>query len=63
MPAVMADFSRIAIGDPDPYKRGDRRRSRTVGRIKCGGGDGGEPVRGPPYGERLFCKTVRICAE
>jgi hypothetical protein len=34
-------------GDPDPYKRGDRRRRRTVGRIKCGDGDGGEPVRGP----------------
>ena len=28
-------------------KRGDRGRSRTVGRIKRGGGDGGEPVRSP----------------
>lgn len=28
--------------------RGDRRRRRTLGRIKGGGGDGGEPVRSPP---------------
>ena len=27
---------------------GDRGRSRTVGRIKRGGEDGGEPVRSPP---------------
>ena len=32
---------------PGPDKRGDRGRSRTVGRIKRGGGDGGEPVRSP----------------
>ncbi len=25
-------------------KRGDHRRRRTVGRIKCAGGDGGDPV-------------------
>ncbi len=31
-----------------PDKRGDRGRPRTVGRIERGGGDGGEPVRGPP---------------
>ena len=29
------------------HKRGDRRRSRTLGRIKGGDGDGGEPVRSP----------------
>ena len=34
-------------------KRGDRRRRRTVGRIKRGGGDGGEPVWGPP-GRRQY---------
>ena len=28
-------------------KRGDRRRSRTLGRINRGDGDGGEPVRSP----------------
>jgi hypothetical protein len=29
-------------------KRGDQGRSRTAGRIKRGGGNGGEPVRSPP---------------
>ena len=29
---------------PGPDKRGDHGRSRTVGRIKHGGGDGGEPA-------------------
>lgn len=29
-------------------KHGDRRRRRREGRIKDGGGDGGDPVRGPP---------------
>ena len=29
-------------------KRGDRGRRRTVGWIKRGGGDGGEPVLSPP---------------
>ena len=33
---------------PGPDKRGDRGRRRTVGQIERGGGDGGEPVRGPP---------------
>ena len=33
---------------PGPDKRGDRGRSRTVGRIERGGGDGGEPVRSAP---------------
>jgi len=28
-------------------KRGDRWRSRTVGRIERGDGNGGEPVRSP----------------
>jgi hypothetical protein len=32
---------------PGPNKRGHRGRSRTVGRIKRGGGNGGEPVRSP----------------
>lgn len=32
------------------HKRGDRGRRRTVGRIKRGGGNGGEPVRSPPRG-------------
>jgi len=30
-----------------PMKRGDRGRSRTMGRIEHGGGNGGEPVRSP----------------
>lgn len=30
------------------HKRGDRRRRRTVRRIKCGGGEGGEPALSPP---------------
>jgi len=32
---------------PGPMKRGDRGRSRTLGRIERGGGDGGEPVQSP----------------
>src|SRR5258708_1326380 len=32
---------------PGPEKRGNRRRRRTLGRIDCGGGNGGEPVRSP----------------
>ncbi len=40
-------FAHISWGT-GPDKRGDRRRRRTVGRIKRGGGDGGEPARSPP---------------
>jgi len=29
------------------YKRGDRRRRRTLGRIDGGGGNGGDPARSP----------------
>lgn len=36
------------MGTRTQFKRGDRGRRRTVGRIKRGGGDGGEPVRSPP---------------
>jgi hypothetical protein len=45
------DFGRRALSawGPGPFKRGDRRRRRTVGRIECGGGDGGEPARSPPW--------------
>ena len=35
-------------GTRTQIKRGDRGRRRTVGRIKRGGGDGGEPARSPP---------------
>ena len=42
-------------------KRGDRRRSRTVGRIKRGGGNGGEPARSPlgrrPYAGRMAARS------
>ena len=56
---------------PGPDKRGDRRRRRTVGRIKRGGGDGGEPVRSPlstperkfstPLGLAKFKESNRLC--
>ena len=36
------------VGGRDPSKRWDRRRSRRVGRIKDGGGNGGEPAHGLP---------------
>jgi hypothetical protein len=44
--APAGEDRRFFDGD-GPDKRGDRRRSRTVGRIKRGDGNDGEPVRSP----------------
>ncbi len=44
-------------------KRGDHRRRRTVGRIKCGGGNGGDPVgahRAGPYVWQLVSICLRV---
>ncbi len=45
-------------------KRGDRRRRRTVGRIKCGDGDGGDPVwahhAGPYVRSHCFRESARV---
>jgi hypothetical protein len=40
-------FATVHRWGPGPDKRGDRGRSRTVGRIERGGGDGGDPARSP----------------
>lgn len=56
--------ARLTLGwGPGPMKRGDRRRRRTVGRIKCGDGDGGDPVgahHAGPDVRRLVLNRLRV---
>lgn len=57
---VPVNWDGITTGDPDPKKRGDRRRRRTVGRIKCGCGDGGDPVRSPQSRDFTSGRNVNV---
>src|SRR6266851_366460 len=45
--AILAGTPQAQLVTPQTPKRGDRRRSRTLGRINCGDGDGGGPVGSP----------------
>lgn len=58
---------RAAFRGPEPIKRGDRRRRRTAGRIKCGGGNGGDAtpgqMPGKPARKRLRVSCRRRCTQ